>query len=588
LIRSLTILFLILLANLALGQVDSTQHVRHSSPSPDTTKHNKPIAKDSLKFGSGKNDSLSIKALHKTDSVNGQLKKFQSFRLQVPKNNTADSVKNALTKDLSKPAIIASKVSKKVSKKVSNLSPQKQVALYNKRLKKMQKRLQHRIDSIAKLKVKDPGVAKAEAALKHNLDSIKNAGPIKDIKDAEQKLAKLESSMNGKVKGLEGKVNQQLGDLKKMGVNTPNLNVPNANIPNVSVPNLNVPGINANLPNINTGSTLNTNLSNVTTPSLGNTSLPSGGVSLPNTSGLTNNLLPNGELQSLEKDASQLTKATGDISKAEGEMKNLNPDKLETTLEKDAQNINGVKQFGGQTMQAEQYKKMVQKWESDPEYRKEMAVTQAKEQAINHFAGEEKQLMAAMQQLSNVKAKYKDAEGVLDMFKKPTNPMKGRPFIERVRPGINLQFQSKQGFLVDFNPQAGYRLSGRVTLGIGWNERWGYDFSKRNYVSQDHIYGPRAYAQVKIKTGIYGMLTPEVMNALVSPSFSSTDPGTRQWVWSWMAGMRKEFRYSKNILGSLQVLYNLYDPYHQSPYVNKLNIRMGFEFPLRKKFPNHD
>jgi len=226
---------------------------------------------------------------------------------------------------------------------------------------------------------------------------------------------------------------------------------------------------------------------------------------------------------------------------------------------------------------------MVEKWESDPEYRKELAVTKAKEQAVNHFAGQEKQLMAAMQQLTNVKKKYKDAEGVLDMFKKPVNPMKGKPFIERLRPGFNLQYQYKHESLIDFNPEVGYRISGRLTAGIGWNERWGYDFDKWKYVSQDHIYGPRAYAQVKIKTGIYGIFIPEVMNALVPPSYSSTDPGTRKWVWSWMAGIKKEFRYSKNMLGSLQVLYNLYDPLHQSPYVNKLNIRMGFEFPLKKK-----
>lgn len=466
-----------------------------SAQQTDSTKLSRSATQDTLHLPTGKVDSLALKNQHKTDSINSQLKKLQSAKIKVPENQKTDSVQNALAKDLSKPAAVASKV----NQEVSNLSPQKQVALYNKRVKKIQKRLQHRIDSITKLKVKDPGVAKSEAVLKHKLDSIKSAGPIKDIKDAEQKLAKLESGMNGKLKGLEGKANKELADLKKMGVNTPNLSLPNPSVPDLNAPNLNVPGVSTSLPNINKGSTLNTNLPNVTTPSLGDASIPSNSFSVPgtspglntNTSNLTNNILPNNELQNLEKDASQITKATGDISKAEGEMKNLNPDKLESTLEKDAQNIKEVKQFSGEAMQAEQYKKMVEKWESDPEYRKELAVTKAKEQAINHFAGQEKQLMAAMQQLTNVKKKYKDAEGVLDMFKRPANPMKGKPFIERLRPGFNLQYQYKNQSLIDFNPQVGYRISGRLTAGIGWNERWGYDFSKWTYVSQDHIYGPR-------------------------------------------------------------------------------------------------
>jgi hypothetical protein len=49
-------------------------------------------------------------------------------------------------------------------------------------------------------------------------------------------------------------------------------------------------------------------------------------------------------------------------------------------------------------------------------------------QAVNHFAGKEKELMAAMDQLSKVK----DAEQVVDLFKKPVNPMKGKPFVERL------------------------------------------------------------------------------------------------------------------------------------------------------------
>jgi hypothetical protein len=545
----------------------------------DSTQFSKKAAQDGILPKSGKMDSLSVNAKRKSDSINGQLKKLQSFQLKVPKNHRTDSIQNVLNKDLSKPAAITSKI----NQRASNLSPQKQAALYNKRVRKLQKRLKHRIDSIVKLKVKDPGVAKSQAALKHNLDSIKNAGPIKDVKEAEQKLTKLESGMNSKVKGLEGKVNQELGGLKTVGVSTPNLNEPNTNIPNVSVP-----GLNTNLPNKNINTGLSANLPGVSSSSLGNSMLPSSGVSIPgtttpglntNTSGLTNNLIPSGELQNLEKDASQLTKSTSELSQAEKGIQNVNPQ----TLEKDAENIGEVKQLNTEASQVEQYQKMVAKWQSDPDYRKELMVTQAKEQTINHFAGQEKQLMSGIQQLANVKKKYKGYEGALDMFKKPGNPMKGKPFVERLRPGLTMQVQVKHESLIDFNPQIGYRISGRLTIGLGWVERLGYDFSKLSYHPQDRIFGPRAYGQIKIKESIYVMLAPEMVNSFVPPSYSSPDIGTRKWVWSWMGGMKKEFRYSKKILGNLQILYNPLDAHNQSPYISKLNVRMGLEIPLKKK-----
>ena len=39
-------------------------------------------------------------------------------------------------------------------------------------------------------------------------------------------------------------------------------------------------------------------------------------------------------------------------------------------------------------------------------------------------------------------AEVKDAETVVDILKKPANPMRGKPFIERLLPGTSLQFQS--------------------------------------------------------------------------------------------------------------------------------------------------
>lgn len=561
-----------------------------SAQQSDTTK-NKMGVDDSLRSSLNKFNSLSEKQKKKIDRINSRLEK-QGRKLKAPKIKKVDSVQSAAQGVINKPAETQQKLlskSQSVEKKVADKldAPKEEVTKYNQKVQVLRKHFNHHLDSLGKLPVKDARVTKSMDSLKKKMNHLKEAKSIKDVKKGEEKLAKLQSGLNSKVKGLESKVSKELGEINKLGAN---VKVPSVNVPNVSLPNANLPGVNlpnANLPNTSLG--LNTSLPNVNTPSLGNTSLPNGsspstGVSQPNMPSTSTAVpgMPNmdiKELSNIQKQAGEVTKATGEISKAQGELKNLNTD----NLEKEAQNIKEVKGLSGDAMKADEYKKMVEKWESDPEYRKEMAVTKAKEQAVNHFAGQEQQLMAAMQQLSSVKQKYKDYEGALDMFKKPRNAMRGKSFIERLRPGFNLQLQFKKETLIDLNPQVGYRISGRITAGIGWNERWGYDFDKWKYNSLDHIYGPRAYAQVKIKSGVYAMLAPEVMNALVPPYYSSPDPGTRKWVWTWMAGLKKEFRYSKNMMGNLQVLYNLFDGQNQSPYASKLNVRMGFEFPLSKK-----
>lgn len=545
----------------------------------DYTKQ-KPVLKDTVRLPIAM-DSLSLGAKNKSDSLQSKLRDYARLSSQIPN----PSVEIHGLSPVNKMKEGTSSLEGKAGHKIDSLSPQQEVAQYNRKVQLLQKHLAHHVDSLGKLP-KTPQLTHSMDSLKGKLDSLQKAGPVKDIKKAEQQLAKLQTQLNSKVKGLEGKMRKELGDVnvasKVPAVNLPSVNTPGLNLPAVNAPNLKVPGISTQLPGVS--SEVNANLPVVNVPSAaGNTAIPSVNTNAPS---IPNTSLPTNELNGIQKETQQLTQATGQLGQVQKEIQNVNSGNLDNVskdLEKTALNEGEIKTVSGEIMKAEDYKKMVAKWESDPEYRKEMAVTKAKEQAVNHFAGQEQQLATAMNQLTSVKQKYKDYEGTLDMFKKPGNAMKGKPFMERLRPGFNFQIQSAHEMWLDINPQVGYRISGRITAGVGWNERWGVDFNKWKYISNDHIYGPRAFAQVKIKSGIFAMIAPEVMNALIPPSYNnSNDPATRKWVWSWMAGIKKEFRVSKRAFGNLQVLYNLYNPSHQSPYVSSFNVRMGFEFPMRK------
>jgi hypothetical protein len=486
----------------------------------------------------------------------------------------------------------------KAQNKIDSLNPYDLLIQHSQRLESLRKRLTQCVDSLDKFKLTDRGIAKSLDSLKLKLDSLKNSGPIKDIKNAEAKLAGLETGVNSKINGV-------LGQFGKNGVNLPGINLSKVNLYSNLGLGSQIPKL--NLPSNPLGGLKTPNLNNLTGENLnglGTNQIQTPGLNAgqSNVLGKEMNSLTNlpkenldikgvGEMKNVEKEMGEVGKVSKEINGYQKDIKNIrtgdmdNVQQLPKELETKAANLSQVKGLSAQTTQVANYKEMAAKWESDPEYRKELAVNKAKEQVINHFAGHEQALMAAMSQLSKLKAKTKDAEQMVDMFKKQPNPMKGKPFIERLLPGINLQIQKKNDLLIDFNPYVGYRISGRFTSGLGWNERLGVNTKQKTSVPMDHIYGVRSFVHFKIKVGVFAKAEVESMNTDVPQSVllgPSEHPG-RQWVRSYFAGLKKDFRYSNSMMGNMQVLYNLYNPHHMSPYVSKLNVRIGIEFPIRKK-----
>jgi hypothetical protein len=219
---------------------------------------------------------------------------------------------------------------------------------------------------------------------------------------------------------------------------------------------------------------------------------------------------------------------------------------------------------------------------------KEELVQKAQQQAVNHFQGREEQLQKAMETLAKYKQKYSKLEGLDQIPEKKPNAMRGKPFIERVIPGIALQIHRKDAWMVDFNLYAGYRFNSRLTAGAGWNQRVAYNADEYEFDPDLRVYGPRFYGEFVIGQGFSGRLESEYMNTRLPPQFASgnADPDSREWVYSTMAGVKKEYRFLGKVKGTMMLLYNLHDPQHRSPYVDKLMVRFGFEF-ARKKATKH-
>ncbi|MBL7877995.1 MAG: hypothetical protein JNL53_20180 [Cyclobacteriaceae bacterium] len=450
---------------------------------------------------------------------------------------------------------------------------------YKSKIDSIQGRITFKIDSLTALPKPNRLLIKSLDSLRTGLDSIKQKIAIvpEGVKKAEEAVAKLQASVADKTSKMEAAINKKLALFNEQGANLPegvklpvtNLSLPgNLNMPTLEVGNLSLPA--ADLSQLK-----------VDGLSLPDLKLPDANLDLPalDKSNLAdiNGLDKLGDIQSKTAQVGELSGQAGSLTE-----KFKDPDKLAEEFENRAKEMNELSRFEDATGQFAQ----MEKWRSDPEYVKEMALKQAKEQAVDHFAGKEKELLAAMEQLSGLKKKYKDADGVIDLLTKRQRPLENKPFIERVVPGISLQLASKNDvWWFDFNPYAGYQISGRLLTGLGWNERVAVNFKEKSYVQQDRIYGPRVYAEFKLKEGFFVKAESEWMNTFsttVFPAFPQEETG-RLWVWSSFAGIKNTFSLSKKVRGQVQILYNIYNPEKRSPYTSRLNVRFGVEYSLKKK-----
>jgi hypothetical protein len=283
-----------------------------------------------------------------------------------------------------------------------------------------------------------------------------------------------------------------------------------------------------------------------------------------------------GQVSKVTEQTKTYTKEVKDISKGDlSKAKNISKE-----AEEQANKIEVVKEFQKEQSVLEDYKKKAALG-NNPEDMKKLAEQEVRKEAINHFAGKEEVLKQAMSQLSNYKLKYPNASSIQDITKRVRNEMDGKPLIERIVPAFSLQMLNKGDFIIDINPQVGYRISGKWTAGLGWVERFQFH-SITSLVPDGRIFGPRAFTDIKWKKGFGLRAEVECINTYVDPT-KSVEGTSRTWVWGVMAGIKKDYKIAKGVNGNIQVLYKVDSPlFYENPYPDKINIRVGMEFPLRK------
>lgn len=255
-----------------------------------------------------------------------------------------------------------------------------------------------------------------------------------------------------------------------------------------------------------------------------------------------------------------------------------------------AENLKPVKDMQGRLSAIDELKnteviEAVQKAQ-DPEALRQEAKEMVLEKAVDHFEGKAAVLEEAMQKVAKYKQKYSHVNSLSEIPKRPPNPLKGKPFIERLVPAITFQIFKGDNLLLDVNPAVAYRFNGRFNSGIGWNQRLSYNLDKDRFNSFRTLYGPRVFSEYLAWKGFSVRAELELMRTDVPIPIRhiyGNDAGTRQWVFTPFAGIKKKYRIMKGVNGTAFIMTNLYNPQRKSPYPDVINSRFGFEFKLKRK-----
>jgi len=213
---------------------------------------------------------------------------------------------------------------------------------------------------------------------------------------------------------------------------------------------------------------------------------------------------------------------------------------------------------------------------------KHKLLEQLEEMAIDHFAEKQDILKAAMDKLSQLKRKYPSLQSLEDLPKRAYNPWRDKSLLERLVPALTLQVQRKNDWWFDVNPMLGYHFNKRITTGLGWNHRFPIDLGNFSLNKRTLIFGVRGYndfslsRQCSIRTELECMNTPTFLRY-------KNDTAPRDWVWGFMVGLKKDYKISKLLRGNTQILYNVFNPHYNSPYIDRINIRMGIEYITRRQ-----
>lgn len=215
------------------------------------------------------------------------------------------------------------------------------------------------------------------------------------------------------------------------------------------------------------------------------------------------------------------------------------------------------------------------------DFLEEQAKDKVYEAAVDHFAGNTEALKEAQGQMAKYKVRYEEVQSVKEMPKgifKP-NPLRDKPWQERLVIGSLWQFGKQERLVVDLGPTLAWRFNDKISAGGGYQYRLSIHSKKKPWVSSaDKVYGYHLFADYGIKKGFFGRLIYENLNAVVPRPNSKplAEQTHQQWIKGVSLGLGKSYTFYKSVQGYALVQYNLLHRSRKTPYTRALQAKIGF------------
>lgn len=259
-------------------------------------------------------------------------------------------------------------------------------------------------------------------------------------------------------------------------------------------------------------------------------------------------------------------------------------------LEKQALKIDEVKELQVEGQKFETAKNALQQYQTmmasinDKKALEENAKSMAQGKLQDPFAGQEAKLKNGIAQLDKLKKKYKTIPDSRYLPKRVPNEMKGKPFRERIIPGMSFQFYKADNVAIDWSPYFSYKLSSRFRPGIGFTMR--EEMTKKfPFMKQNGVYGYRVMNDFRWYGNFYLHTEGEWLHfsevAMAKYKFPA-DENEGSWRFRLNTGLFRTYKISKRLDGQMQILYNILD-LTRFPQTKNTSFRLCVEYKMKER-----
>ena len=302
------------------------------------------------------------------------------------------------------------------------------------------------------------------------------------------------------------------------------------------------------------------------------------------------------EIRSMREKISEVTNAVKDAEGYANELEKVKEldvkdmQKVPEAAEKQLLKIDRIDAVKGELDKGDALKKQMSTFgdqAKDPEEMKEEVLHRTKQPFVDYLKGKEEKVQSGMNKMFEYQKKYRVIADTRNLPKRTANKMKGKPWQERLVPGV--AFQINQNHVpwtgIAISPFVGYRLSGRFRTFISATYTPYVNIKTFDYNAVDRTLAFRWFTHVKTINGVYVHLEAERKKDVLSlkPTHQvPTDELTNAWQKKYYVGLMRLQRLNKKLNASFYVLYDL-DDIGKTFNFSQVEMRFGFEYKLKKK-----